>query len=146
MPKTYKAQVDGVTRIIPPTVAILVVKNGKVSVSYRLKAKKLVGFWQFAGGKMEPNEDPLVAAWRELKEETGLVLHRSRFTKLDQDVRSWKYPYVGHTYVVHLRKDEEPANPEPDKHTDWSWVTPKEARTIGLIPGTELYLEQVFTE
>jgi 8-oxo-dGTP diphosphatase len=128
---------------LPKFVAIIVTRGEQVLVSLRLKAKKLVGYWQFPGGAIEYREAALLAAKRELREETGLDLPMRRFVRLDKDPRTDQYDYIGHIFMVELQPGEEPINPEPEKHTDWKWVTKDEALGIGLIPGTEIYLEQV---
>ena len=44
-----------------------------VLVAQRLPdAPTLAGYWEVPGGKVEPGEDPLAAARRELSEETGI--------------------------------------------------------------------------
>jgi 8-oxo-dGTP pyrophosphatase MutT (NUDIX family) len=46
-------------------------KNGE----YLLVYNKKHGKWQIPGGKLEPNEDPLQAAKREIFEETNLIVN-----------------------------------------------------------------------
>lgn len=42
-------------------------------VAQRAQDAHLGGLWEFPGGKLEPGEEPAVAARRELLEETGLA-------------------------------------------------------------------------
>lgn len=62
----------------PPQIALGTVWTStpagwSVLVAQRLPdAPMLPGFWEVPGGKVEPGEDPLAAARRELGEETGI--------------------------------------------------------------------------
>lgn len=58
-----------------PTVLVYVVQDTKVLLLHRNKEPNL-GLWVAPGGKIELNESPREAAYRELKEETGLVADR----------------------------------------------------------------------
>ncbi len=56
----------------------------------------LKGFWEFPGGKIEHQEDPLQAAIREVEEEVGLVLKPSQ-------LRSFKtYSYQREDKQIYL--------------------------------------------
>ncbi len=57
---------------------ILVDPSGRVLLAQRLPGKHLAGFWEFPGGKLEPDETPLVALARELREELGVSLREAR--------------------------------------------------------------------
>jgi 8-oxo-dGTP diphosphatase len=46
--------------------------QGRVLIAQRPAGKALAGRWEFPGGKIEPEESPLAALERELREETGI--------------------------------------------------------------------------
>lgn len=124
-------------------VCIVVVKNGLVAVSRRLdKARE--GLLQFPGGKVETGEECLFAAQRELKEETGLELLIDRFTSLRSCQPAIGFcgeSYTACAYLVTLKPDEHlPQNPEPDKHTDWEWVSPDSLIDAKMLPSSQIAL------
>lgn len=53
-------------------VAALIVKDGKVLVCQRTRHQTMPLKWEFPGGKVEPNEEPVDALRRELEEELGI--------------------------------------------------------------------------
>lgn len=77
--------------------------------------------WDIPGGSCEPGEDPLIAAQRETKEETGLDIHD---------------PYLlAHTSNIDLRKDTQfvrcifsaratstDVRLNPSEHDQYAWV------------------------
>jgi 8-oxo-dGTP diphosphatase len=50
-----------------------VVRGGRVLVAKRAESQHLAGAWEFPGGKIASGEEPVDAALRELREETGLT-------------------------------------------------------------------------
>jgi len=50
-------------------------RDRRFLVTRRQDGVHLAGYWEFPGGKIDPGEDPVAAARRELKEETGLIAH-----------------------------------------------------------------------
>ena len=53
-------------------VAALIVKDGKVLICQRTRHQTMPLKWEFPGGKVEPNEQPVDALRRELEEELGI--------------------------------------------------------------------------
>lgn len=47
--------------------------DGTTLLEYQWREPCQRAFWEFPAGKLDPNEEPLVCAKRELEEETGLV-------------------------------------------------------------------------
>lgn len=58
----------------PPlaVVAAIILKNGKILITQRPENKNQGNFWEFPGGKIEPEESPQQALRRELTEELDI--------------------------------------------------------------------------
>ena len=52
----------------------LVTADFKVLLSQRPERKNLAGFWEYPGGKIEKDESPQEALYRELKEELNIII------------------------------------------------------------------------
>lgn len=52
-------------------VCAILERDGLVLVAERPEGKRLAGYWEFPGGKVEPEESPETALHRELEEELG---------------------------------------------------------------------------
>ena len=55
-----------------PVVTALMQKGDEVLLGLRPEGSNLAGYWEFPGGKIEPEEHPKAALKRELKEELGI--------------------------------------------------------------------------
>ena len=59
-------------RPIDVAVGILIRPNGDVLLAQRPSGKPYAGYWEFPGGKVEPDESILAALQREFMEELGI--------------------------------------------------------------------------
>ena len=58
--------------IVEVAAAVIIKPDGSFLLTCRPEGKPYSGFWEFPGGKIEPNEAPLHALDRELQEELGI--------------------------------------------------------------------------
>ena len=111
-------------------------------MSQRINTKNFVGKWQFAGGKLEEGENPILGGVREVIEETGLTIDRNRFhyiTSILEDPTT----EACYAYVVYLNETEVPQLTEPDKMTEWKLLTLEEALTLDLMPGLRTIIKEL---
>lgn len=60
--------------IVEVAVGILLKNSSDVLMGKRPEGKPYAGYWEFPGGKLEPNESVALALCRELKEELGIEI------------------------------------------------------------------------
>jgi 8-oxo-dGTP diphosphatase len=60
--------------IVEVAVGILLKNSSDVLMGKRPDGKPYAGYWEFPGGKLEPNESVALALCRELKEELGIEI------------------------------------------------------------------------
>lgn len=93
-------------------------------MNQRTGSRDYNGYWQVPGGTVEPLEDTISAARRELSEETGLwvppgrlnLIYKGYFTKPSGEV------YLSEQFSCVCNSTDIPENREPDKATPWQLV------------------------
>lgn len=107
--------------------------------------QKLQGLrWGIPGGKLEKSETPIVAAARELAEETGIISSTDMLTPVAPFyIRRPGIDFIFHMFFLPL-----PEMPllqvAPDESIDAAWVTLQEGLQLPLIAGGEEALEYFF--
>ena len=89
-----------------PKYNCIVVFNSDKTASLFCKRKKdpYKGLYNFVGGKVEPGEESEAAAYRELKEETGIGREQIRLFRL-MDIVYYQQGFVLELYVGKLDED-----------------------------------------
>lgn len=114
-----------------PVVCAVIEQDGHVLIAQRPVDKHLPLKWEFAGGKVEPGEDPSAAIVREIREELGCdiaITHAlPRFAHDYTRVVIEMIPYVC------ALTPGSPA-PHPHEHVAIAWVKPAELDAYDLAP------------
>lgn len=95
--------------------------------------------WGAPGGKLERNEQPLAGIIREILEETGIVLAASAMSYV---LQVYLVPPEGKPYSLHIFRTQLNELPntialDTREHQSYAWVTPEEALTYRLVPGSK---------
>ena len=102
-----------------------------------IKRKKEHG--EVPAGKLEPREEPLQAAKRELFEETGICIEPNRFQTFGAlYIRKPELDYIYHLFGVQL--NTMPALALSAEHCSHAWVSREEAETFPLMNGAKQVL------
>ena len=106
-----------------PVVCAVIEKDGRVLLAQRPAGKHLALKWEFAGGKVEPGEDPAAALVREIREELGceilIVRPLPPFAHRYPEVLIEMFPFA-------CRLAPGSAEPHAHEHVALAWVVPSE--------------------
>lgn len=112
-----------------PVVCAVIEKDGFVLLAQRPPGKLLALKWEFAGGKVEPGEDPATAIVREIREELGCeiaITHAlPRFTHDYGRVVIEMIPFV-------CRLAPGSPAPHPHEHVALAWAKLDDLATYDL--------------
>src|SRR5262245_38094491 len=116
---------------LPVPVVCAVIENdvGQVLVAQRPAHKQLPLKWEFAGGKVEPGEDPAAALIREIREELGcdIVVGRA-LPRFVHDYGTFVIEMI--PFVCRLAPGS--PLPHPHEHIAVRWVAPAELGQVDL--------------
>lgn len=101
---------------------------------WRLLVLRAFRNWDFPKGLVEPGEDALAAARREVAEETGVDDLEFVFGNAYRETLPYAGGKIARYYIAQTRAEriELPASAELGRpeHHEWRWVTPEEAEEL----------------
>lgn len=102
--------------------------KGRILIAQRPPGKHMAGGWEFPGGKLEQDEQPIVGLKRELREELGIEVHEAT------PLIAYEHGYSDRRVLLDLwlvsRYTGEPRSVEGQP---LQWVTIDELETVGLL-------------
>lgn len=109
-------------------------QKGQILLSTRPKGKAYAGYWEFAGGKVEPNEQPLDALKREFQEELGIQI-------LDATPYLAKYHVYEHATVdlrfYTIQAHQWQGVPTPKENQQIIWQNPHHISVEPILPANQ---------
>ncbi len=109
--------------------AVIRDQKGRYLVCQRPAGKALAGYWEFPGGKIEPNEDPKSALKREILEELACKIQVGK-----------SLPEVEHHYpeafirLLPFMCSIEAGTPYAREHAEIMWATLEQCRQLSWAP------------
>jgi len=114
--------------LIPVAAGILRDPAGRVLIAQRPPGGHVGGFWEFPGGKLNPDEQPLQALERELREELGVTVEAA------VPFMTYRHEYPERVVELHVflveRYSGEPRGVEGQP---LRWVSVAELASAGLL-------------
>lgn len=119
--------------------------NDRLLFLQRQSNKPQGGEWGVPAGKVDNNETTLMAAQRELKEETGIDVSTENFKFITTSYdRFPNLDFTVHIYHTILENDKVVLNPK--EHINYSWVTPSKALTMNHMQDVDLLLKLFYKD
>jgi 8-oxo-dGTP diphosphatase len=125
-------------------VSSFIIVNDKFLLLKRSENESLPKTWGLPAGKVKQNEQIIDATVREVNEETGQKFN-------NYDIKYWGKVYVkypNYDCIFHMSKIELDKIPiitlAPKEHSDYKWVTIKEALEMNLIPDMDKCIYEFF--
>ncbi len=124
--------------MIDVVAAILENQKGQVLIAKRKKGKKLGGYWEFPGGKIEKGESPEKSLIRELKEEMNLEIEVGNFVGENihyyDEVAIRLLAYKGKITGGDIKLVD---------HEECAWVDLQDLREVELAPADVPFVEML---
>ena len=124
------------------SIAIGILRNTKNEVLLGKRTKgSLMGYWEFPGGKIEPNETPEEALFREFQEELGVEIGRSK----QMEPIEYHYDHYD-VLLVPYKIIDYIGYPSGLEGQELIWCATDQLREIGIIPADLSLVEELIAE
>lgn len=104
--------------LINVVAGVVLNRDGDYLLSSRPEGKPYAGYWEFAGGKVEPGETELDALKREFEEELGIRIHRA--TPWLTKIHAYEHAHV-HLRFFRVAADDWSGELQAWEGQAWSW-------------------------
>ena len=107
-------------------VGAAIVRHGRVLATRRTRPAEAAGLWEFPGGKVEPDEEPVDALVREIREELGCGVIVTGRLAGEQPVKD---RYLLRVLLARIDDGE----PVPHEHDALRWLGPEELEAVAWL-------------
>lgn len=128
----------GRENMVEVAAVILENQNGEILVARRKTGKKLAGFWEFPGGKIEPGESPRECLVRELQEEMNLVIEIGDY--VGEHIHEYE---EGPIRLVAYKGKIVGGEIKLKDHDHYLWLSPRDLEKENLAPADVFFIEKL---
>jgi 8-oxo-dGTP pyrophosphatase MutT (NUDIX family) len=122
--------------------------DGKILLIKRANGKHQNSKWSVPGGKMEKGETEIQGAIRETFEETGVKLNPKKVVFIEKTYVRFSNPDFEFTYTyfrcVLDGKDKPKIVLNKTEHTEYKWITPKDALKEDLMQDEDYCIKRAY--
>ena len=111
--------------------AAVIAENDRFLITRRQKGVHLEGYWEFPGGKIDPDETHEAALRREIREELGADVH------VEQLVLETTHEYPERAVTIAFYRCRLVGSPRPLIGQEMRWVTREELAALPFPPADE---------
>ena len=120
-------------------VAAYIWSRGQVLFLKRALGKSEEGLYGLPAGKINAGEERLAALMREVEEETGFNIQDYPIAHHTPVYVTWpEKHFIYHMYEVKIPQPTPSPLLNPDEHSDFVWVTPKESLLLATVPDQDV--------
>lgn len=127
---------------IQVSAAIIFRDDHRFLIARKKTGKPLAGYWEFPGGKIEPNESPEKSICREIKEELNIHISNIQFY--------FNYHYVAENadilFFFYLCTVEHLSAITLLDHDDTAWVIAEELKQYNIAPADQIAVEMILNK
>jgi mutator protein MutT len=117
--------------------AAVIERDGRFLVTRRLKNTHLSGYWEFPGGKCEPDETHDACLARELLEELNVS------AAIGEEILTTEHAYPERTVRLHFRWARLQGEPQPMLGQEMRWITREEMRAMAFPEADRELIERI---
>jgi 8-oxo-dGTP diphosphatase len=114
-----------------PVVCAIIEHEGRCLIAQRPEGKRLAGFWEFPGGKVERGESPVAALHRELAEELGCCVEITAAVPAVRHAYEWGSILL---FPFRCRLAAGSAQPTAHEHSALTWQPVATLSQFSLAP------------
>ena len=124
------------------SIAIGILRNTKNEVLLGKRTKgSLIGYWEFPGGKIESNETPEEALFREFQEELGVEIGRSK----KMESISYQYDHYD-VLLMPFKIIDYVGYPAGLEGQELMWCATDQLKEIEILPADQSLVEKLAAE
>ena len=117
----------------------IIIDKNKILIAQRSNQKEHPLKWEFPGGKIQENENPIEALKREIKEELSIDIKKSKFL-LDYE---YEYQDIKKIHLYFYKIDEYVGKVRNIEHNQLLWIQRNHLEKLDFLDGDRMIIDHI---